>query len=363
MENNVFNVPMDMSSQNSLITGGTFSHLNMAPLSHSSSLDPNNQNPFMSGLPVLSMLQGEPINDLHSGLQLPNRTSITNPNEVHDQFMAGMPISASSLATLLATRYSNPHENLNDIVNPAPFTHPEEVLKPNDYSDTFRSSFGTAPNFGGVGMMGDMSSKWGFDKFLAPLELARTGYQPFQLMGTMDPNGSDSPGSSRFSNELSLSLATCQPTVIHGTAVPDQELSCSGLSSHSLPEQQLGSAQTWSNSKNLSLGFGSFKPVQYSELLSGSGYIQVMQEILAEIASYLLENHHPMSYQGGGIGGGAHLSFSSSCSAGRSYKVMDCDELGDGDDQSEVQIEPSFMGREVEAKKKHMLALLEAVCC
>ncbi|CAK9180002.1 unnamed protein product [Ilex paraguariensis] len=365
-ENNVFNMSMDMDmdSQNPIVTDGIFAHMRSVSLAHTDSLDLNNQNHIIKGFPLPAMLQGEPINNLHACLHLPNHPRIAdsdafalentqlqrgalrdpsigsscpiNDIESQVQLMTGIPISTTSDATLLAS----------------PFAY--------DCSNTINSSFGTSVNSGYDGTLGNMSSHWDLDKFMAPSELARivpvrAGFQPLQSMGNIDPNGwissentsvnSDGPGSSRFGNELSLSLATCQPSVICASTIQDQcsDLSCSVVTNHSC------------GSKNLSSSIGS-----YSQLVSGSRYLHVMQEILAAIASYSLENLDQMSYPANGGGAGASFSFSSSLPAGRGCSVLGSGDFFD-DGRVEGQIDSMFQGRQVVAKKKHLLALLQMV--
>ncbi|KAK2968003.1 hypothetical protein RJ640_009214 [Escallonia rubra] len=396
MENDLFSVPIGIASQNPNVMNEIFSHATLGSTAESNSIDLNNQ---MARFPVLSMLQGEPINDLHGGLHLANRAGNATSDariprnlhlernatidssigssfpvsntEVQYRFMAGMPISAASIATLLAARLG-PYENVNDISTSAPAAHPGNVLKPfdsSDYSDTPRSSLGISGNSGYDGMIGHMSSKWDLDSLLPSLDLSgtvpgRTEFGPLRLMENMNPNGwissesatvsSSCPsGSSRFSNELSLSLAMCQPAVICGTTIPDQcsEISYCGLSSHSLQERRFQPEQTSCNNRNLSSSFGSLKAVQVSQLLTGSGYLHVMQEILAEVDAYSLENLDHTNYPASRIGAGANIPFPSRRDDGI------CTEIGSDD----FQIGPLLRGREVETKKKHLLALLQAV--
>lgn len=398
MDNDVFNVPLDMVCQNPIIVSGNISHSTSVSDVQSNLHDLNNQNQIMAGFPALSMMQGELLSELHGGLHFAShagtssalgprssqleRTVIGDTSigrscsigniDVQDRFMAGMPISAASLATLLAARYG--HGNLNDIEMLAHSTHHREVshtFVSNDYSDTVQSSLGTSVNYGYDGMLGDLSSKWDFHKFPTPqlggTVAQRTEHEPFQTMGSMDQNGwissentsmstDTTSGSSRYNSELSLSLSTCQPSVICGTTIQEHcsEMSGSGLSSLSLHERRLGSEQTSSNGKNLSLSFG-YKPVQVSQMLCGSRFLNEMQEILAEIASYSLGDSGHLTYPTSGTGAGEIFSFSLSRSAGRSYyTAMGSDDLPDGNDTMLCE-------REVKAKKKHMLDLLQMV--
>ncbi|KAG8375659.1 hypothetical protein BUALT_Bualt10G0123300 [Buddleja alternifolia] len=180
------------------------------------------------------------------------------------------------------------------------------------------------------------------------------GYEvfPFDTSAKWVPNEwvmMEQGGSSQFSNELSLSLATSQ----HGTSMHEQcsEMSSSsgGTTSYSLHKRHVVGPEHTScsrNNDNLSLSFNSHKPLQVSSSLSGSRFLHAMQEILAEIACYALENFDQMSYSGG--------------NAGRRISTVDfSDGLDDVDHQSMFQ--NNLHEREVEEKKKHLLALLQAV--
>lgn len=148
--------------------------------------------------------------------------------------------------------------------------------------------------------------------------------------------GSHSHDSSQYSNELSLSLVTSRPSVLHGhlTTLHKQcsEMSCSnGVSSYSLPEH------TSCSSKNHSL---SFKTPQLPPLLSGSRFLEAMQEILAAIACYALENVEDV---------GVNFSFSS---------------IGSSKSNG-IEVDHTFVFQKqetsLEAKKKHLLSLLQMV--
>ncbi|XP_057775954.1 homeobox protein ATH1-like [Salvia miltiorrhiza] len=146
--------------------------------------------------------------------------------------------------------------------------------------------------------------------------------------------GSHSHESSQYSNELSLSLVTSRPSALHGHSTPQEqcsEMSCSNgvTSCYSLPEH------TSCSSKNPSSGF---KPLQLPPMLSGSRFLEAMQEILAEIACYALESNEDV---------GANVSFSS---IGSSNGI-------EGDHMFVFQKQETTL----EAKRKHLLALLQMV--
>lgn len=346
MENDIFNVPIGMPNLNPIVTDGM-------SLAQPNFLGLNHQNHIMDGFPVISMLQSEPMNHINEGLHLANPAEFSNSislPSINSHFgrnitsvgssypinATEVPISATALASLLAARYSS-NGNLNNLeTSPLP-AHPMEVQK--------RPSIGTSMNFGLDGIVGDMSSKWDFNNPLTPTELSRRiperlGFQPHQsgwISSESTSVSSDSPsGSSRFSNELSLSLATCS------------DMSYSGVSNLCLHEQRrLGSEQASCKSNNLSLAsFGSHKPIQVLQLLSGTGYLQMMQEILAEIASYSLGSLENTSFCYGGTAG---------------YKGTGFDDILCGNARVDMQMEPVLRGYDSEAKRKHLLGLLQLV--
>lgn len=247
--------------------------------------DMNHQMQIMSGFPLFPpTFQGEPSDDFHN------------------QFSGGNLISATELSTLLATT-SSLHGNVNNETISAQSAFPHDVLPDfvsYDCSTTSNSSLESfcSPN-----------STWDFHRFFSPQEstgksAVGIGFQPLNL----HPNGWLS-SSSEVSNELSLSLATTQ--------------TC--------------------NTEERSLSFNSYAPVNISQIFSGSRYLHVIQEILAEIARYSVENID----QSGGFGIGFHDDKGTS-------------NIGSGDFTD--GIDPVFQTREIEAKKAHMLALLQLVC-
>lgn len=118
-----------------------------------------------------------------------------------------------------------------------------------------------------------------------------------------------------FRKDLSLSLATSQP--------------CSDITS-----SHVGSDNTSCSSNSLSLNFNSYKP-QPSPILSGSStFLHAMQQILAQLSYYALQDFDHSTY-----GLDHDASFSSSSS-------------------SRLVLQNR---RDVESNKKHLLSLLQMV--
>ncbi|KAL6985520.1 hypothetical protein U1Q18_018895 [Sarracenia purpurea var. burkii] len=330
--NDAFNLPMGNHDSNTAFIDGLFSQMTSVSRAQSSLLDPNNQNQTMEEFPGLPMLQGEPMNNLHTGFTMSNHVGLVDCD---------------------ASNYRNETQGRNTITDSS-----------SDYSDALNSAFATSVNCGYNGILGSINNKWEFDRFLACSEVAGeipgiTGFQPFQLMGNvnLNPNGwtssrhvnlsSDNLSGSKFNSEISTSLSTCQPSILVGTSVPDQclEISSSAVTHHPL------------NERSLSLRFGPHRSVQFSEILSGSRYLFVIQEILAEISRYSLENLDQMNYHDDRIRAGAKLSYSSSCLADRGYMLRD----SEGDGGCTVQMDLVRQRRVVEANKKQLMALLQEV--
>ncbi|XAR70804.1 hypothetical protein NMG60_11027806 [Bertholletia excelsa] len=377
-ENDAFTVPLDTDDPNTIFADGILSHLSTVPPAQPNSHLLNNENQMMSEFPALSMLQRVNMENPCTGLSSSNHVGFVacdgliprngphgrNPNldsslssschvnsmEVQERLMGGTLISAASLATLLAAR-SSPHDDLDDLATSRSLGHPVEILKRPasiDYFEALNSALATSVNCGDYGFLTGMDNQLDFGS-------GRTGFQPFQFMRSIDPigwmsseNGNvgavNPSGFPKLSNELSLSLATCHPSIIHGRGVPDQssEISCTGVAQ--VNERRL-SLEKSSNIKYPCPSFDSCK------------YLQVIQKILAEIASYSLENLDQINNPGIRIGPAENLSFSSSSLDDRGYAVM----ASEGDGRLEVWKDFVDQGQGVETKKEQLLTLLQVV--
>ncbi|CAI9093659.1 OLC1v1029214C1 [Oldenlandia corymbosa var. corymbosa] len=271
----------------------------------------------------------------------------SNIHHVHqDSYMESMPISATSIATLLAARFDN-HENPEQCASSAaPFLYPLETFNPSFPQNNIRYD---------GSLLSEADCNWASSNFAAHEELAGIVGSRNQQPGFFDTS---SGSSSRLSNELSLSLATSNNhMVLRRASIQDQssEICCSG----SPYERCIGSEQT-SSSRNLGLSFGSNRTIQLSQLISGSKYTRVMQEILAELAAFSLGNLDLTSTE---IGGRSNLSFASSCNAEKGYPESDSDYFPDDASWRVMnQVDcPVNQIREVEKKKKQLLDLLQVV--
>ncbi|KAK4412601.1 Homeobox protein A [Sesamum alatum] len=282
------------------------------------------------------------------------------------QDMEGNPLPAANFP---ASRYSTTEDH-DKLTTSGAFPHPFECPR------TVVTSTIQSMNYSHEDLPFCTSTRCDFNKFVTPPELigrvvGRTGVQPTGNSGLNEwilmEEGNlncNNPGSARFSNELSLSLSTYQPSVVSGISIQEQcsEMSSSGVTSYSLHKRPIGPGPehtSSSSSNSLSLSSIPQKPLQLSPVLSGSRFFHAVQEILAEVACYALENFDQMSYSTPCIvDNGVNASFSSSCAAGRG-----CSTFSDGldagyrlDFQNHL-----FSEHEIETKKKHLLSLLQAV--
>ncbi|KAF5748310.1 hypothetical protein HS088_TW04G00262 [Tripterygium wilfordii] len=388
-------VPIDMASSNVFVASRVPSQTTPNSLMEFGSFDHNNQSQALSGHPVVSDLQAGPVSDLlHANIQMTERIGVfesdalpallgrnvlgeasrcsSNPIsniDFQQQFMSGTPISGSSLATLLAVR-SDVQENLNNLSIYSPPMFPPQVLRNYDCSNTSNPTFDTHVYYG----HGEAHDKVPNTSVVPEKTLLRPGFESFSSMGNMDligwipSNGVnvdvDNPyGSCKYNNELSLSLATSQPSVISGISITDQcsEVRCSEMTRGCLEGTRLGSEQTSCCGKELSLSFSSNRTAQYSQVISGSRYLYVIQEILAQIVSYSLENLGHKRFFTGGIRAGENAPLSSRFSFEGGMPFMGYDEYPDANSMFEVEMEPAARRRAMEAKKNQLLTLLQVV--
>ncbi|KAF5726166.1 hypothetical protein HS088_TW23G00907 [Tripterygium wilfordii] len=392
MENHY--VPIDMASSNLFVVSGVPSQTTPNSLMEFGSFDRNNQSQALSGHPVISDLQSGSVNDLHANIQMTERAGVfdsdalpallgrnivgqaspcslnpTNNTGFQQQFMSGTPISGSSLATLLALR-SDVQEDLNNLSIYSPPTFPPQALRNYDCSDTANPTLDTHVYY----CYGEGQDKFPNTSEVTGKTLLSPGFESYSSIGNMDligwipSNGVnvdvDNPyGSCKYNNERSLSLATSQPSIISGTSITDHcsVVRCSEMTRGCLERTRLGSEQTSCCGKELSLSFSSNRTTQFSQVRSGSRYLDVIQEILAQIASYSLQNLGHKRFSTGGIRGGESAPFSSSFSFEGGKPFMGYDEYPDANSMLEIEMEPAARRLAVEVKKNQLLSILQVV--
>lgn len=371
MDSDMYDVPMDIASRHSAFVGMQNSMVGF------NSIDQR----ALAGFPMLSAMQGEPVSEqLHMGNDSDSNTlatllgrnvtrdgsfgsccSIDNVN-FQGQLDGGTLISSPSLANLVAARCGL-QENTNNLLIPATTIYPDVHRNyiAGESSNDLNSSYAATVNCGYNEVLGNMNDKWELDHsrttpphFGGKASL-QAGFQQFSATGNLHhPNeymSSDVAdvttdclyGASEYSNELSLSLATSQPALIGGTNIPDQ---CSGISS---------------NNKELSLSFGCHEPAQFAQFIARSKYLQPIQEILAQIASYSLENQDDGSYLTGERRAVENVQHSSSSNAERGVSPMDHDESPDTDSSFNALTSTTSHRQSVEVKKSQLLTLLQVV--
>lgn len=378
-----------MENQNYDITmNGTSPHTTMNSLVLSSSLDLNDQHHIMA-VPLPQPIQ-EPVNEdatNRMGVVLPSafltcsRRNIVRDDSLGCSSSTGNsefqePMSAASIAMFLAAR-DGLQENLNNLAISVPPLYSSEVLSDyifNGCSSTSNYRLASSVNCGYEGVVGNnVSNQWDIHRYPTPSEIGgktsvRTEFQPYSSLGNIEPsewipsNGATavtrdhSYSSSKFSNELSLTLATSQPSAIGEINIPGQcsEMTRSGLAHNSLNETSFPSEQISCNSEELSLRFGSYRPPDFSQVILGSRYLCVVQEILAQIANYSLEN---LDIQASYSTAGVNTLFSSNCPPERGNSQVSPQLNG----RLEAQMDPAFQRRAVERKKAKLLALLQMV--
>ncbi|EXB66879.1 Homeobox protein ATH1 [Morus notabilis] len=373
MENQMFNISSpDMASRNSLVMDGISPHSTMNSLVQSYSFD------HSSDLHVTNQAEN---------IVSPNAFYTYKRNVARDASLGSSsaaancefqetPESAVTIAAYVAAK-GGLQENLNNLaISVMPQMYSAEVLADfvqNNCSNTSNSRFPTSMNGGNDEVLGIINSQWDIQKYPASLELvgkSSSEFHPYSSTGNLAPNGWISPdsaslttvhsyGSSKFSNELSLTLATSQPSAITGMNIPGQcsDMSCSAVAHNSSNETMLGSDQTSCNSEELSLSFGSYRPPQFSQVILGSQYLCAVQEILAQIASFSLENVDHANYLNASLA--INTPFSSNCSAQREISLMDPSDGGSRPEGGEV--DPALHRRAIETKKAKLLALLQMV--
>ncbi|GAA0173006.1 homeodomain transcription factor [Lithospermum erythrorhizon] len=272
----------------------------------------------MTGFPLHPILQGEKMDDILSGMQISDYYRASYMNSVQDmQFERDVSrdfTTGTSLVTL-ASNYDlyeiEPKLGTSGTVISYPSRVAEDIGE-NDYSALTQSigNTGNTLNVGYEGVPIDLSTRWDFNEVANPPNLTGfiTGSTAPQLTGNIPSDGgwmpsenaglsSDSPpgSSSRFNNELSLTLATSHPSIFGLTGIQDQFVSHSSISDHSLKNQHLVHKETLCNLGDASSCLIYNRPAQISQFYSGSRYLNVMQEIFADFANFSLNHLNKMS--------------------------------------------------------------------
>ncbi|KAI3979581.1 hypothetical protein MKX01_001773 [Papaver californicum] len=342
-------IPMAIAGMSNMFTGS---------LIQPDALDLNTQSQFTVRYPFLSTLHGESINGLqiteHGGITDTEASSSANvPLGNQENFFAGgTSLSATSVANLLASN-SGLHDNLNQHqIDENLSGYQVDDLRTfvsNNCRDTSNSSFANSMNCGYGVQRNINETRWDFNELLGPQEFAEKS----SLTMASSLYGMNIP-----SNELSLTLSTQQPSIASVQNIPGQcsEISSSGMTHDTIREIRVGSKQNASNIKGFTMGFSSYRSVQLSDILSGSKYFHVVQQILSEIAHYSIGN----------LDGGTVIDpkFSlSGCTVDWRISSNRSDQFSysAGEIRPGIQIDSNSQKQNREDIKAHLLSLLQMV--
>ncbi|XP_054797395.1 homeobox protein ATH1-like [Prosopis cineraria] len=356
MENDMFGAPMDMAGRSGTVIDEIPQTPN--PVFQGYSFYHNDQTRIMNGISMLAGVQGELISIVHSDAPIMNPACIAHPNSFvpsqgknivgdtplgnpsprnNSQFQdhsAGATISPASLAAILAARFGL-QENLEKSAALSPSVFSLEALAPymlNSWQDNSNTSL---PTFG--------------DRRYD--EVPGTRFQTYSSAASLDPNGWTSSNVANlachayefpnFRNELSLSLASSPP--------PGQR---SEVSSDSF---ELASCSDGGVSRSLC----SNRRVNFSQAILGSRYLSGIQEILAQIARYSLENVEQTNCSAACSRARAGGNASSSAPPSRR---MTATNNPHADSMFEAQVNSSLARHDAaESKKSQLLTLLQLV--
>ncbi|KAK9102176.1 hypothetical protein Sjap_019430 [Stephania japonica] len=352
MENEMFNSSTDIADQNSIGLDVVLAQLYSGTLVHQVSVDFNAERQIM---PMYStMMQRDTMSNTLLGniggsigvgssasrnelfcKQPIGDTTVDNSSNcitkygLQEHLGEVASSSASPLANIFST-CTNLHENLNAAIRLTNADAPLEDLRvlasnvcPNTKTSSSYGCYGGQDDMEFVStrkggqVVEQLEGKWAYEKLIYAKRLE--GKTPIQILpsaphftGVSDHSGWTSSNKCNTAdpryvyhthqNELALSLATCRPSVIDVSSVPDQcsEINSSSITKHSLHEGRLrvgmGSEQISCN-RDLSTGFGYCNPLSVADMFSGSKYLHAVHQILGEVANYSSVNIDQCGYQ------------------------------------------------------------------
>ncbi|KAJ1430325.1 POX domain [Sesbania bispinosa] len=310
MDNDMYISPLDISGRDSTVVDEISQHSTSNPLIQCYSFDLNDQSHLINGISMLAGEQGEPISNVQADVCFTNPTSIADSSslvtsqgktivedasnsmensEFQEYLVGGMPFTPASLAAILAARIGL-EENLENSAALPPSLCSMGALEPffNNWQGTSNPLSVNFEDHSYNEVPGNVN------KFPKAPELYETGCQPYSSIGNLDPDGWTEPNvanmtnhsyhSSKYSNELSLSLAT--------STSPGQcsEVSCSDVTQCMNGTMSGLEQASCSSTRELSMSLGCNKYVQFSPEVLRSRYLVGIQDILAQIARYSFDN-------------------------------------------------------------------------
>ena len=309
-----------------------------------------------------------------------------------------MGTSIPSFTNLLSATTSL-HESLVSFGVAPPSVLPSEEFRTsqsNDSCTTINSSisapvhcdFGLQTSKMDANLNAHLSYRWNYDELpghqIPSARTTSTVRPSYHIVGSSEawgfPNKSTlnfDPADSYFAprNELSLSLSTCQPSMLNLFNIPDQcsEVSCSGITqdasglqdhSHGMGyslrsvrmENWLEQRRNSANSEELPLYCDSSSAFRFPHVILESRFLHGVQEIFSEIASYALDDlDDPL----GGTEGEEKMSASSICVDTRTG----CDKfpLSSGEIKFQGHMDPSLQ-QDTDIRKSELTTMLQEVC-
>ncbi|XP_017701834.2 BEL1-like homeodomain protein 3 [Phoenix dactylifera] len=411
MENNVFDASQRKTDHDHMDNNAVTSNMFSGPFTESGMINHDSNEQMIAGNILYPTLPEEVPNSLYitSHGSISNYASRGNASFDDSIGRTGLPeqligvsLSATSLAYLL-TGSTSLQEDITGLgISSTSALPPDEIraLSSRDRCNTFGPQ--DVASFSGsktdAGLNGKFGYRWNADETqdlqVPSSRTASTVHPSYHVRGCSEP-GWGSNASTRKSdnlpsyllpnNALSLKLGSYQPSMMSMLNVPDQrsELSCSELDQviskdsknpdtialqdsscffSSLQNLKVGMAsgleQTFTNGGELSLCCYP-SPFHFPRFLLGSRYLEIAQQILAEVASYA-----KLDDLFGGIEGEARMSLSSSCSSERGIMSVGSDEftLCSGLTKSQSHMDPQ-QRLETDTEKSQLLVMLQMIDC
>lgn len=410
MENNVFNASLRTKDHDHMDIDAVTSNMVLGPFIQSGMIDHDN-NEQIAGNIFYPTLTEEIMNNLYttnhgamSNYASRGNTSFDDSIGKTDlrEHLIGTSLSATSLAYLLSGSPTL-QEDLAGLGISSTSTLPlDEVraLSCRDRCNTVGPQ--VVASFSGSKIDANLNCKLGYswnaneakDHQVPSSRTTSNVQSSYHVIGGSEPGWDSNASTTRSdnllshcapNNELSLGLGYCQPSIMNMLNVQDHcsELSCSELnqviskdgkkpdatefqdsscvfssSQNDKVGMALGLAQTFTNGEELSLCCNP-SPFHFHRILLGSRYLNIAQQILAEVASCA-----KLDDLLGGIEREARMSFCSSCSSERGVRGVGCDEftLSSGETKSQGHMDPQ-QRLETAKEKSQLLVMLQMIDC
>ncbi|XP_038884788.1 homeobox protein ATH1 isoform X2 [Benincasa hispida] len=280
--------------------------------------------------------------------------------EFQNQLAGEIPVTSLFQSTFLAP-VNDIRENAKDSAFPDPQFQQLETFRTcilHSSSNASNSSFASSLICEGDESLCNANNKWESDRFHCIQQLSRenperSDFQTISSMEHLHQNGwmPSNTMNSKLWNELSLSLATSEPVLSGGTNFLDQypQLTFSDSNQPCLNSTELASNLNSGSSRDLPLSYGCGSPVHLSRAIAGSRYLSVIQDVLSQIARYPLESSEQACHSTTTVGFVPSLD-DATIEYGSDVTV-----------RYNSQMEPECQKPSVDAKKSHLLTLLQLI--